>query len=84
MRRLYEPFKPEEISRRIVEAVKPKNLEWKGEVEIVFQTIENLHVAVPNHRGDWYFTGKYPTHGGYRVVNQAFINYYEKQDGRSY
>jgi amidophosphoribosyltransferase len=84
VRRIYEPFKPEEISRKIVDLVHPKNLEWKGEVEIIFQTIENLHIAVPNHRGDWYFTGKYPTPGGYRVVNQAFVNYYEKQDGRSY
>jgi len=84
VRRIYEPFKPEEISKRIVELVRPKQLEWKGEFEIIFQTVENLHVAVPNHRGDWYFTGKYPTPGGYRVVNQAFVNYYEKQDGRSY
>ena len=84
VRRIYEPFKPEEISKKIVELVRPKQLEWKGEFEIIFQTIENLHVAVPNHRGDWYFTGKYPTPGGYRVVNQAYINYYEKQDKRSY
>jgi amidophosphoribosyltransferase len=84
VRRIYEPFRPEEISAKIVDLVHPKNLEWKGKVEIIFQTIENLHVAVPNHRGDWYFTGKYPTPGGYRVVNQAFVNYYEKLDGRSY
>jgi amidophosphoribosyltransferase len=84
VRRIYEPFKPEEISAKIVELVRPKQLEWKGEFEIIFQTIENLHIAVPNHRGDWYFTGKYPTPGGYRVVNQAFVNYYEKQERRSY
>jgi amidophosphoribosyltransferase len=84
VRRIYESFKPEEISKKIVELVRPKQLEWKGEFEIIFQTIENLHIAVPNHRGDWYFTGKYPTPGGYRVVNQAYINFYEKQDGRSY
>jgi amidophosphoribosyltransferase len=84
VRRIYEPFTPEEISKKIVELVRPKNLEWKGEFEIIFQTIENLHRAVPNHRGDWYFTGKYPTPGGYRVVNQAYVNYYEKHDGRSY
>jgi amidophosphoribosyltransferase len=84
VRQIYEPFKPEEISGKIVELVRPKQLEWKGEFEIIFQTIENLHVAVPNHRGDWYFTGKYPTPGGYRVVNQAFVNYYEKQERRSY
>ena len=46
--------------------------------------ILGLHAAVPQHRGDWYFSGKYPTPGGYRVVNQAFVNYYEKQDGRAY
>jgi amidophosphoribosyltransferase len=84
VRQIYEPFKPEEISRRIVELVRPKQLEWKGEFEIIFQTIENLHVAVPNHSGDWYFTGKYPTPGGYRVVNQAYVNYYEKNGGRAY
>jgi amidophosphoribosyltransferase len=84
VRRIYEPFTPEEISKKIVELVRPKNLEWKGEFEIIFQTIENLHRAVPNHRGDWYFTGRYPTPGGYRVVNQAYVNYYEKHEGRSY
>jgi amidophosphoribosyltransferase len=84
VRMIYETFKPEEISRKIVELVRPARLEWQGEFEIIFQTIENLHIAVPNHRGDWYFTGKYPTPGGYRVVNQAYINFYEKHDGRSY
>ena len=84
VRKLYEPFTPEEISAKIVERVRPKNIEWKGEVEIIFQTIENLHAAVPQHTGDWYFTGKYPTPGGYRVVNQAYVNYYEKNAGRSY
>ncbi len=84
VRRIYEPFKPEEISRKIVDLVRPKNLEWPGGIEIIFQTVENLHAAVPNHRGDWYFTGRYPTPGGYRVVNQAFVNYYEKNDGRAY
>ena len=84
VRRIYEPFTPEEISKKIVERVRPKSIEWKGEIEIIFQTIENLHAAVPNHTGDWYFTGKYPTPGGYRVVNQAFVNFFEKHDGRSY
>ncbi len=84
VRKLYEPFTPEEISAKIVERVRPKNIEWKGEVEIIFQTIEHLHAAVPGHTGDWYFTGKYPTPGGYRVVNQAYVNYYEQNAGRSY
>ena len=77
-------FTPDEISAKISELVRPKGIEWQGEVEIIFQTIENLHAAVPNHTGDWYFTGKYPTPGGYRVVNQAYINYFEQSEGRSY
>jgi amidophosphoribosyltransferase len=84
VRKIYEPFTPEEISAKIVERVRPKGIEWKGEIEIIFQTIENLHAAVPQHSGDWYFTGKYPTAGGYRVVNQAYLNYFEKSEGRSY
>jgi amidophosphoribosyltransferase len=84
VRKIYEPFTPEEISAKITELVRPKNIEWQGEFEVIFQTIENLHAAVPNHSGDWYFTGKYPTPGGFRVVNQAYLNYFEKGEGRSY
>ncbi|HYD84571.1 MAG TPA: amidophosphoribosyltransferase, partial [Opitutus sp.] len=84
VRKVYEPFTPEEISAKITERVRPQGIEWKGEIEIIFQTIESLHKAVPKHTGDWYFTGKYPTPGGYRVVNQAFVNYYEKSEGRAY
>ena len=84
VRKIYEPFTPEEISRKIAELVRPKNIEWTGEAEIIFQSIEHLHTAVPHHTGDWYFTGKYPTPGGYRVVNQAYVNYFEKYEGRSY
>jgi amidophosphoribosyltransferase len=57
---------------------------WDGEVVVIYQTVEGLRKALPDHRGDWYFTGNYPTPGGYRVVNQAFVNYYEKSTGRSY
>lgn len=81
---IYAPFTPTEISAKITELVRPRNIEWEGEFEIIFQTVENLHAAVPLHAGDWYFTGDYPTSGGYRVVNQAYLNYYEKGDGRSY
>mgnify|MGYP001548968249 FL=1 len=84
VRRIYDPFTPEEISAKIVERVRPTGITWQGEVEIIFQTIENLHAAVPKHRGDWYFTGNSPTPGGSRVVNQAFVNYYEQNEGRSY
>ena len=84
VRRLYEPFTAEEISARISKLVRPSKIEWQGEIEIIFQTIENLRAAVPNHTGDWYFSGHYPTPGGYRVVNQAYVNYYEKNEGRAY
>ncbi len=82
---IYEPFTDEEISRKIAQIVTPDIEDWDGEVHIVYQSIENLHKALPDHKGDWYFTGKFPTPGGYRVLNQAFINYYEKKyDVRSY
>jgi len=68
----------------MVERVRPKGPAGSVPIEIIFQRIENLHAAVPQHPGDWYFTGKYPTPGGYRVVNQAYINYFEKAEGRSY
>ncbi len=74
---IYEPFTDEEISAKIVELLRPKNI--NSEVEIVFQPIEGLHKACPNHPGDWYFTGNYPTPGGMKRVNQVFIDYYEQQ-----
>jgi amidophosphoribosyltransferase len=84
VKRVYENFTAEEISSKIAELVTPESLPWKGEVEIIYQTIESLHQALPGHKGDWYFTGDYPTPGGYRVVHKAFLNYYENKDGRSY
>ena len=75
VRAVYEPFPVEEINRKIVEMLTPEGMTTP--VEIVFQSIEGLHTAIPNHRGDWYFTGHYPTPGGTRLCNQAFINYYE-------
>ncbi|MCU0444430.1 MAG: class II glutamine amidotransferase [Microscillaceae bacterium] len=69
---LYEPFSDEEISQKISELV---GKDIQAEVQVIYQTVENLHLACPNHSGDWYFTGNYPTHGGNRVVNQAFVNF---------
>ena len=76
VRAIYEPFSVEEISRKIVEILRPEGMQ--APVELVFQSIEGLHHACPNHAGDWYFTGHYPTPGGIRMVHQAFINYVEK------
>lgn len=84
VKRLYEEYTDEQISARIAKLVLPKTEGWGGEVEIIYQTIDNLHRALPHHRGDWYFTGDYPTPGGNAVLNQAFIRYYENRKGRSY
>ncbi|HTL66167.1 MAG TPA: amidophosphoribosyltransferase [Lacunisphaera sp.] len=84
VRRIYESFTAEEISAKITQIVSPKPNGWTGQIEIIFQSIENLRKALPNHTGDWFFTGKYPTPGGYRVVNRAFVNYFENHEGRSY
>ncbi|MCB0602089.1 MAG: amidophosphoribosyltransferase, partial [Saprospiraceae bacterium] len=79
---LYNTFTDEEISQKIAEIVTPKGLEIP--VDVIFQTIDGLHVACPNHKGDWYFSGRYPTPGGNKVVNKAFINYMEKKEVRAY
>lgn len=84
VKKIYAPFTAEEISAKISRIVYPQNVEWAGEVEVIYQTVENLHAAVPNHSGDWFFTGDFPTPGGFRVVNQAYINYFENSDRRSY
>jgi len=82
VKEIYKQFTPEEISGKISELLKSK--EVKADVEIVFQTIENLHAACPNDTGDWYFTGKYPTPGGNKVVNKSFINFIEGKNQRAY
>lgn len=84
VKQIYAPFTDEEISAKIAQLVTPKDLPWKGEIQVVFQTVQGLRWAIPGHTGDWYFTGDYPTPGGYRVVNRAFINYMENRQGRAY
>lgn len=75
VKRIYEQFTDDEISAKMAEMLKPKGT--KAEVQIVYQSLEGLHQAIPNCPGDWYFSGDYPTPGGNRLVNQAFVNYYE-------
>ena len=79
---IYDPFTPEEISAKCVELLRPEDM--KAEIEIIFQGIEELHQACPNHKGDWYFTGNYPTPGGNKVVNKAFMYYVEGNPNRAY
>ena len=79
---IYAPFRPEEISDKIAQML--SSPEINAEVKIIFQTVEDLHIACPKNLGDWYFTGDYPTPGGNRVVNRAFMNFYEGKDARAY
>lgn len=82
VKEIYAPFTYDQVSKKIAEIVTPPNM--NAEVEVVYQTVENLHKAIPNHIGDWYFTGDYPTPGGNRVVNKAFINFMEGKLVRAY
>ena len=82
VKELYDPFTPEQVSQKITELLRPEAM--KCDLDIIFQSVENLHKACPNNLGDWYFTGDYPTVGGNRVVNQAFINFYEGNKERAY
>jgi amidophosphoribosyltransferase len=84
VREIYAPFTDEDISAEISRMVYPENTEWKGQVEVVFQTIENLHHSIEGEAGDWYFTGDYPTLGGIGMVNMAYVRWYEGVDGRAY
>jgi amidophosphoribosyltransferase len=82
VKEIYEPFSDEQISDKISELLSDSSL--NAEVKIIFQPVENLHKACPKNLGDWYFTGNYPTAGGNRVVNRAFINFYEGNKERAY
>lgn len=82
VQKIYEPFSADQISKKISELLTPKEL--NAEVDIIYQNIQSLHKSCPNHLGDWYFTGNYPTPGGNRVVNQAFINFMEGKNVRAY
>jgi amidophosphoribosyltransferase len=82
VQRIYDQFTDDEISKKIGELLRPAEI--NAEVEIIYQTIDGLHAACPDHKGDWYFSGNYPTAGGNRVANKAYINYFEGKRVRSY
>jgi amidophosphoribosyltransferase len=82
VKNIYKPFTAQQISEKISEIVTPHGINSK--IEIIYQSIEDLHTAIPNNRGDWYFTGNYPTPGGNKVVNRSFINYIENRNERAY
>ncbi|MEO6832898.1 MAG: amidophosphoribosyltransferase [Chitinophagaceae bacterium] len=82
VQQIYAPFTADEISAKIGELLKPADT--RAEIEIIYQSLDGLHAAIPNHPGDWYFTGNYPTPGGARVANRAFMNWMERKEGRGY
>lgn len=82
--RLYEQCSPEDLAAKIAELVRPANLPWQGELQVVYQSVEDLRASMPEHTGDWYFTGDYPTPGGLRVLNQAYLNWRDGSSERAY
>ena len=82
LQELYALFTDDQISKKIAQIVSPQDI--NAEVDVIYQSIDNLHIACPNHTGDWYFSGNYPTPGGNKVVNNAFINYIEGNTARAY
>jgi len=84
VKRIYDPFTPEEISKEISQMVHPEDIDWHGEVDVMFLSVENLRACIKGPCGDWYFTGDYPTPGGFAVVNLAYINWFDGSAGRSY
>jgi amidophosphoribosyltransferase len=84
VKQIYEPFTLGELSNKIAELVTPQNTDWKGTVQIVYQSLEGLRRAIPDFKGDWYFSGDYPTPGGFQVLNTSFLNWHKGDSGRSY
>jgi len=79
---LYDQFSLKEISCKIAELVRPSNLDWNGQLDVIYQDVEGLRAAMPGYSGDWYFTGNYPTPGGNAVVNRAYLNWYNGNDSK--
>jgi amidophosphoribosyltransferase len=81
---IYDRFTLEELSAKIAELVRPRSITWPGPIEVVYQSIDGLRSAMPNHRGDWYFTGDYPTPGGLKVLNTSYLHWRQACDARAY
>lgn len=82
VKQIYDLFTPDQIAKKITELLRPDDI--KADIEIIYQSVEGLHEAIPDHKGDWYFTGNYPTPGGNKVVNRSFINFMEGKNVRAY
>ena len=84
VRAIYDRFGLEELSAKIAQLIRSPQLDWTGRIDVVYQTVEGLRDAMPGFEGDWYFTGNYPTPGGYRVLNRAYLKWWRKDEGRAY
>ncbi|HSW72118.1 MAG TPA: hypothetical protein VLG44_01755 [Chlamydiales bacterium] len=84
IRKIYERFNLIELEQKIAEIITPPSTGWKGEVKVIYQTIDGLHQAMPEYTGDWFFSGNYPTPGGFKVLNTSFLKWIESDDSRSY
>lgn len=84
VRAIYDRFTLAELSSKVSELVRPKSIAWDGTVDVIYQDLPGLHNALPNHSGDWYFTGDYPTQGGFRVLNTSYLNWRKAEDTRAY
>jgi amidophosphoribosyltransferase len=84
VRRIYEPFSDAELAAKVAELVRPTNVPWKGQLDVVYQSVDGLRAAMPEHTGDWYFSGEYPTAGGLRVLNRSYLHWREGKDVRAY
>jgi amidophosphoribosyltransferase len=84
VKEIYEKFSLEEIERKVAELLTPSDTEWNGTIKVIYQSLEGLHQAIPEFNGDWYFSGNYPTPGGFEVLNASYLNWIEGNDSRSY
>jgi amidophosphoribosyltransferase len=84
VKRLYDLVTHQDLCSEVARLITPRGVPWNGTVEVVYQTVDGLRQAMPGHTGDWYFTGDYPTPGGYRVLNRAYLNWRHGIDGRAY
>ncbi len=84
VQRLYAPFTDAQLAAKVAELVRPRDVPWDGQLDVIYQSLTGLHAAMPEHSGDWYFSGEYPTAGGLRVVNRAFLNWCDGLDARAY
>ena len=84
VQRIYDPFSLDTLSAKIAELIRPDDVEWDGDLQVIYQDVEGLRAAMPHFTGDWYFTGDYPTPGGMAVLNQSYLNWREGLDKRAY